>query len=268
MTQSKNKTILIIEDDEVLGDILLTKLKTAGYQAELSRDGAEGLAKVKELKPDLVLLDIILPTMNGYEILQALNEDTENPMPPVIIISNSGQPVEISRVLELGVKDYLVKADFTPEEVIKKVEEQLRKVDNKKEGEVSHKDISVLSVEDDNFLRDLLARKLAHEQYNIKTAVDGETGLEAAREEKFSIILLDLILPGMSGFDVLEGIRKDSMNKDTPIIVLSNLGQEADIERAKKLGADDFLIKAHFGISEIIEKMNSVLEASKSTPVP
>lgn len=262
MSYSKNKKILIIEDNDVLGDILVKKLQTAGYQTELVIDGKEGLKRVKEFKPDLLLLDIILPTMNGYEILEELNKDTANPMPPVIIISNSGQPVEISRVLELGVKDYLVKADFTPEEVIKKVEEQLNKVDNK-EGGASHKNISVLSVEDDNFLRDLLARKLAHEQYKIKTAPDGETGLEMAREEKFSIILLDLILPGMSGFDVLEHIRKDSMNKETPIIVLSNLGQDADIEKAKKLGATDFLIKAHFGISEIIEKMNSLLESQK-----
>ena len=262
MSYSKNKKILIIEDNDVLGDILVKKLQTAGYQTELVIDGKEGLKRIKEFKPDLLLLDIILPTMNGYEILEELNKDTANPMPPVIIISNSGQPVEISRVLELGVKDYLVKADFTPEEVIKKVEEQLNKVDNKAGG-ASHKNVSVLSVEDDNFLRDLLARKLAHEQYKIKTAPDGETGLEMAREEKFSIILLDLILPGMSGFDVLEHIRKDSMNKETPIIVLSNLGQDTDIEKAKKLGATDFLIKAHFGISEIIEKMNSLLEAQK-----
>ena len=263
MVESKNKTILIIEDNEVLGDILVKKLQMAGYKTELVVDGKEGLRRVKELKPDLLLLDIILPTMNGYEILEELNKDKDNPMPPVIVISNSGQPVEISRVLNLGVKDYLVKADFTPDEVLKKVEEQLIKIDNMKEGGINHKDISVLSVEDDNFLRDLLARKLAHEQYNIKTAADGETGLEMAREEEFSIILLDLILPGMSGFDVLEQMRKDSMNKKTPIIVLSNLGQDADIERAKKLGATDFLIKAHFGISEIIEKMNSILESEK-----
>ena len=263
MAESKNKTILIIEDNEVLGDILVKKLQMEGYQAELVVDGEAGLSRIRKLKPDLVLLDIILPKMNGYEVLEELNKDTENPIPPIIIISNSGQPVEISRVLELGVKDYLVKADFTPEEVIKKVEEQLNKVDNMKAGVISHKDISVLSIEDDNFLRDLLARKLTHEQYNVKTAADGEIGLEMARQEKFSVILLDLILPGMSGFDVLEQIRKDSMNKETPIIVLSNLGQDSDIERANKLGATDFLIKAHFSISEIIEKMNSLLESQR-----
>lgn len=263
MAESKNKIILIIEDNEVLGDILVKKLQMAGYNSELSVDGESGLARIKELKPDLVLLDIILPKMNGYEVLEKLKEDTSITPPPIIVISNSGQPVEISRVLELGVKDYLVKADFTPDEVLQKVDEQLKKTSSTKESGVSNKDISILSIEDDNFLRDLLARKLAHEQYNIKTAVDGETGLEMARKEKFSVILLDLILPGMSGFDMLEEVRKESMNKDTPIIVLSNLGQDADIERAKKLGATDFLIKAHFGISEIIEKMTSILEQQK-----
>src|SRR3989344_2487677 len=111
------KNILIIEDDVFLGDVLLEKFKKEGFEAHLSRDGAEGLAEMKKFKPDLILLDIILPTMNGYEILEAKQKDPEIEKIPVIIISNSGQPVEINRALALGVKDYFIKAQFDPEEV-------------------------------------------------------------------------------------------------------------------------------------------------------
>src|SRR3989338_11333531 len=102
--------ILIIEDDIFLGDVLVKKLNVAGYDARLSRDGVAGLKELRQWKPDLVLLDIILPQMNGYEILEAKQKDRTIASIPVIVISNSGQPVEINRALALGVKDYLVNA--------------------------------------------------------------------------------------------------------------------------------------------------------------
>jgi len=97
-----NKKILIIEDDVFLGDILLEKLKTEKFDAYLARDGKEGMEKIREIKPDLILLDIILPSMNGYEILETKRNDPSIAYIPVIVISNSGQPVDIKRMLELG----------------------------------------------------------------------------------------------------------------------------------------------------------------------
>src|SRR3989344_7525554 len=114
------KKILIIEDDVFLGDVLMRKLNNEGYETSIARDGKEGLTKIKEIKPDLVLLDIVLPSMNGYEILEEKVKDPAIEPIPVIIISNSGQPVEINRVLALGVKDYLIKAQFSPDEVLVK----------------------------------------------------------------------------------------------------------------------------------------------------
>ena len=110
-----------------MGDILNRQLTTEGYTTTLVQDGALALEKIRSFGPDLILLDIILPNMSGYEILEAkLKDPTISPI-PVIIISNSGQPVEITRALALGVKDYLVKAQFDPEEVLIKVKAQLRK---------------------------------------------------------------------------------------------------------------------------------------------
>ena len=136
------KKILIIEDDIFLGDVLVRKLQNDSYDVLLSRDGAEGLKKISEFKPDLILLDIVLPSMNGYEILEAKAKDENIKDIAVIVISNSGQPVEISRVLALGVKDYLVKAQFDPDEVLAKVRSELSK--NKSAVEDSGSDASSL----------------------------------------------------------------------------------------------------------------------------
>ncbi len=121
------RKILIIEDEDILCDILSSKLKSEGYEISSAKDGESGLEKIKRLKPDLVLLDIIMPKMNGFFVLEQKTLDATIAKIPVIIISNSGQPVEIERAKTLGAKDWLIKADFDPEQVIDKVIQQIGK---------------------------------------------------------------------------------------------------------------------------------------------
>lgn len=118
----------------------------------------------------------------------------------------------------------------------------------------------ILIVEDDKFLRELIARKLQKEGFSISEAIDGEEGLKKIKEEGADLVLLDLILPGIDGFEVLEKIKGDSATSSVPIIVLSNLGQKDDVEKGLKLGAVDYLIKAHFAPREIIEKIKKNLK--------
>ena len=113
----------------------------------------------------------------------------------------------------------------------------------------------ILIIEDDKFLRELIAQKLQKEGFLITEAIDGEEGLKKIKEEKSELILLDLILPGIDGFEVLEKIKSDDAISKIPVIILSNLGQKDDVEKGLKLGAIDYLIKAHFTPREIIEKI-------------
>ncbi|MDD5551774.1 MAG: response regulator [Candidatus Pacebacteria bacterium] len=119
------KKILIIEDEKILSGLLDKKLKEVGFETALAYDGQEGMEKMKAEKIDLILLDIIMPRKGGFEVLEDMQKEPELKKIPVIIISNSGQPVEISRALDLGVKDYLIKTQFDPDEVIEKVKKQL-----------------------------------------------------------------------------------------------------------------------------------------------
>ncbi|MEA2113398.1 MAG: response regulator [Patescibacteria group bacterium] len=119
------KKIIIIEDEEVLLNLLQKKLVQVGYRVEVARDGEEGLKKIKEDKPDLILLDILMPKVGGFEVMKALNKDERFKNIPIIIISNSGQPVELELAKKLGVRDWLIKANFDPQEVVNKVEKQM-----------------------------------------------------------------------------------------------------------------------------------------------
>lgn len=118
----------------------------------------------------------------------------------------------------------------------------------------------ILIIEDDKFLRELISRKLIQEGYNISEAVDGEEGIKKIKAEKPNLVLLDLILPGIDGFEVLSQKKEDPDLSLIPVIILSNLGQKEDVEKGLKLGAVDYLIKAHFTPGEIIEKVKIVLK--------
>lgn len=121
----------------------------------------------------------------------------------------------------------------------------------------------IVIVEDDNFLMELMARKLSVENFEVVSAYNGEEGLKKIKEEKPDFVLLDLILPGIDGFEVLERLKNDKETADIPVVILSNLGQKDDIEKGFKLGAEDFLVKAYFTPGEIVEKIRAILKNIK-----
>lgn len=111
----------------------------------------------------------------------------------------------------------------------------------------------VLLAEDDQFLQKMYAVKLNREGLEVDVADDGEKALAAMRSARPDIVLLDIMMPKKDGFTVLEEMKADSALKDIPVVVLSNLGEVDDVKRAKRLGANDYLIKAHFLPSEVVE---------------
>ena len=123
------KKIVLIEDEEILVDLLSRKLKNEGYEVEIARNGEEGLNLLKGMspKPDLVLLDIIMPKKSGFEVMEEMLKDETLKNIPVIVISNSGQPVELDRAKKLGAKDWLIKTEFDPKEVLLKVQNLIGK---------------------------------------------------------------------------------------------------------------------------------------------
>ena len=125
MFKNKKKKILLIEDEQIIVDILVKKLKKEGYDIVVAMDGNQGLEKMRSQAPDVILLDMVIPQKGGMEVLEEMHKDKDLKEIPVIIISNSGQPVELDRAMALGVSDWLVKTEFDPEEVVQKVKKQV-----------------------------------------------------------------------------------------------------------------------------------------------
>jgi len=120
------KKILVIEDEEIMVSLISRKLSQEGYDVYVARNGVEGLEMMRTVKPDLVLLDIVMRKMNGLEVMEKANEDEELKKIPIVIISNSGDSVEIKKIKELGAKDWLIKTEFDPKEVLEKVVQHIK----------------------------------------------------------------------------------------------------------------------------------------------
>ena len=119
------KKILLIEDEELIIRLLGRKLASIGYDVSLAMDGEDGLKKMKENKPDLILLDIIMPRKGGFDVMEEMKRDPRLTGIPVIIISNSGQPLELDKAKRLGAVDWLVKTEFDPKEVVEKIKKYI-----------------------------------------------------------------------------------------------------------------------------------------------
>ncbi len=117
----------------------------------------------------------------------------------------------------------------------------------------------VMVVEDDAFLSGIYQKKFEMEGYKVSAADNGERALADIKKKKPDIILLDILLPKLDGFAVLEKLKTDAATKDIPVILLTNLGQKDDVDKGLKAGAVDYLIKAHFKPSEILDKVKKVL---------
>ena len=273
------KKILIIEDDPLLGDLLMQKLQTSGYECHLERDGIAGYAKIGEWNPDLIILDIFLPSLNGLDILGQKKADAKISAIPVIVLSNSLRPTSLSVMENLGATDFMVKADVTEGAIVERIKRVFDGISGGSGGTAvseGTKSASVLSdgptprghamldgkkvllVEDDSFLGGIMMTRLRARKADAVYTISGEGALEEFKKQKFDIVLLDLLLPGIGGFEVLKSIRENSENKEVPVIIISNFDQLKDRDMAKSMNAG-YLVKALVNPDEIIDHAVALL---------
>jgi len=259
MTPETKKTIVVVEDEQVMLGLLTAKLEQLGFEVKVATNGADGLEVIRAAKPDLVLLDMMLPKLSGFGILEKLAEDKILPGLPVIIISNSGQPVEIDRALKLGVRDYLIKVNFDLGDLVDKIKVVMGQESALDKGQEENA-VSVMIVEDDPFLIDLLEKKFVKSGLRVFRAMDPQTARLILDRERVDVILLDIVLPGVNGIDLLKEWKAADKLKSIPVIITSNLGQSEEVERGMKAGAADYLVKSNSTPAEIVSKVLKVLK--------
>jgi DNA-binding response OmpR family regulator len=123
----KPTKILIVDDDPFILDMYILKFKEKGFEVDTARDGKTALEKINSFNPDVLLLDLVLPMLDGFEVLEELKKRGSAPRAKTIILTNLGQKEDVERGMNLGAHDYIIKAHFTPSEVVEKVKSVLGK---------------------------------------------------------------------------------------------------------------------------------------------
>lgn len=267
-----NKKVLIIEDEQYLSEMYKMKFESEGYKVVTANNGLVGLEKAQQEMPDVILLDLVMPKMDGYQVLEKLKADEKTKDIKVIVLSNLGQNDEVKKGMKEGASGYLIKASLTPTQVESYVSNMLNSAsgkktvdssDEKKEEPSNLKEkngIKVLLIEDEEAIIEMYKLRLTQEGYEVETARNGAWGLKQAKEKEFDIILMDIVMPAMNGYEMLKQLKTDSKNHSVPIIVLSNSAQDRDIEKTLKCGASCYLLKASTTPTKLIKEVEKILK--------
>ena len=272
ITLGLGRKILIVTGDQSIVTRIVEQISSLGHETFVAHNEDMATRAISEIRPDMIILDLNIEGVNSFTVFESLrnNPDQSIAITPVIIATEGGDLLQISRAIKLGVKDYFVKGTFDVSQVVQKVKKHIDEISplnvaqehaqSPKTTEATAAPVpKVLIVEDDKFLRDLASQKLSKEKLNVISAVDGEQGILVAEREIPDVVLLDILLPGIDGFEVLRRIRANPLLNNTKVAMLSNFGQREDIEKALKIGANQFLVKANYTLDEIVEEVKKML---------
>ncbi len=255
--EPKKEKILIIEGDESFGKRIAEALKVEGYNASLVTDGTVGLKTIFDTLPHLIIVDIILPGTDGYDVISKKHAEPLLTKIPVFLLSNQGIPINMARVPQNAVKEFILDLHADPFEIVKRVNGTFGYQNNSEVVDQKDKK-KIVWVEDDKLIGTILSKKLTASGFDLFHAKNGDEALKYLATNVPDAVVLDLLMPGMSGFDILQKIKDDPRLKDVPAMILSNLNKQSDIERAKILGAKKFLVKAAASLDQIVGEVKDL----------
>jgi signal transduction histidine kinase/CheY-like chemotaxis protein len=253
--EREGPVVLVVEDDPQAAELLRLYLEGAGCRVEVAWDGEEGFAKACQLHPALITLDLLLPTMDGWDLLVRLKGDATTREIPVVIVSIKE---ERGKGFALGAADYLVKP-ISREELVS----ALQRAGLKRRPREA---VTILAIDDDPMALELVDAILSQEGFQIMKAYGGEEGVAAARRETPALIILDLLMPEVDGFAVVERLRADPATATIPIVILTSKHLTPD-EKARLNGEIACLArKGEFSRGAFLELIRGILQPQMLQP--
>ena len=254
-TVSGSRTkILVVEDDRDLALQMRQHLESEGYQVLLAGSGEDALWLAREEHPLLITLDIMLPDRDGFDLLEHLKKDPVTAPIPVILVSILNHAEE---GYALGAVDYVVKP-FDEEKLLRSVRQVLS-------GAVTGQAGRVLAVDDDPDILTFLKQALSFHGYEVWTASEGQEALDLVQQRQPDLILLDLKMPGLDGYEVIRKLRENEATRPIPIVVItaSPVDKERDRVQVLSMGADQYLTKP-LSVQMLLDEIKKAIAAKRS----
>ena len=242
--------VLVVEDDPAAAKLLSIYLMEAGFSVEVAADGDAGFEKAKNLRPALITVDILIPKTDGWELLTRLKADQATASIPVVVVSIID---ERGRGFSLGAADYLLKP-VDREVLVRVIQRVVRSNARDQRGR------SVLVIDDDPLILELMEAVLRPEGFEVLKARDGRHGLQIARERNPDLVVLDLLMPEMNGFEVVDEMHGCPETAAIPIVVLTN--KSLSCEEKDRLNGRIIAIrqKGEFHREDFVAQVRSLLK--------
>jgi GAF domain-containing protein/DNA-binding response OmpR family regulator len=238
--------VLVIDDDATARELVTDHLKAEGFSVVTASGGLEGLKLAKELRPIAITLDVIMPDLDGWSVLAALRQDSELAEIPVIMVTILDQQ---RRGVALGAAGYLTKP--IDRERLHRLVDRFR---------VPARPTRALLVEDDAFHRERVRAWLEGQQWIVQEAANGREALDRLREGKPDLILLDLMMPEMDGFQVVAALQKEAGWRDIPVVVITALDLDAKDRERLNSGVQSVLVKETFRPADLVERIRRLVD--------
>lgn len=236
--------VLVVDDDPDIVQAIQIVLEAQDYKVLTAANGEEGLERIRREKPDVVVLDLLMPKKDGFAVVRELKEDPRFKKLPILILSSvredaSRRRYELETGVELDVDDYVEKP-VAPVDLIKRVGNLVRRAQPTQR--------KILVVDDDPDFIETTRTVLASQGYGVSAAANGVEALEKLRSYRPDLIILDVIMPLKDGFLTCEELKKDPDYQDIPILMLTSLAQKIpetsySVQQGLMLEADDFVDK-------------------------
>jgi signal transduction histidine kinase/CheY-like chemotaxis protein len=253
--QTERPLILVIEDNPGAAELVTRIVERGGFRAAIARSGTEALEQARELHPAAITLDILLPELDGWEVLSRLKRDPTTSHIPVVVVSFVDSP-ELG--MALGALDYFVKPVHARELIARLSQFHFERGTDQQE-------MRVLVVDDEPANRDYLTRILEPEGFTVTTADGGRSGIQLAKSGRPDLVLLDLMMPDVTGFDVVEALRADEATRAIPIMVLT----AKDLTEADKGQLNGHvatvLSRRSTGVADLLGQLQHVVSSSGGT---
>ena len=244
------RKVLVIDDEADIRDIVRLYLSEEGCDVIEASNGQEGIMKAIAEKPDLIVLDIMMPGINGFEVAKHLKDDPNTKEIPIIILSVLAHDSQYRQ----GILDYISKP-FRQEELVGIVRKTFERID----GKISNK--TVLIVDDDPDIVDIISICLKDSNIFSEKSYNGLQALEKAKSKRIDLILLDINMPGMNGFEVIKQLKEDEKTSVIPIVVLTGTYiSEDDKKHGLTLGVNKYLTKP-FSADDLVKEIKGAFRA-------
>lgn len=256
----------------MISEIYQKKFGDSGYEILTADSGEKAIELDRTEKIDVMLLDLIMPKMDGFEVIENIRQANNNPSMKIFVFSNLSQKEDQDKALKLGANGFIIKSQYAPSDLVKEIsrrlnqETEIQKNEALQEGNeksIEKKEENgkkkILIIEDEAIFLDMFGEKLRQDGFIVETADNGAWGLKEALAKDFDLFIIDMMMPAMTGDEIIEKLKLEESKKNIPIIVLSASVEDHMENKVREMGANEFFVKTKIIPSELSKKVSELL---------